>query len=49
MAHISPEVERIIQNGIVEWKVPGLAIAVIQGDEIFAKVTATISFVSAST
>lgn len=38
MAHNSPEFEKMISDGLLKWKVPGIAIAVIQGDEITAKV-----------
>jgi CubicO group peptidase (beta-lactamase class C family) len=38
MAHNSLEFEKLVLDGLVKWKVPGIAIAVIHGDEIAAKV-----------
>jgi CubicO group peptidase (beta-lactamase class C family) len=40
MAHKTPEFEQLVQKTIEEWKVPGLSIAVIRGDEIYSKVVA---------
>lgn len=38
MAYATAVFDEEVQKIIEEWKVPGLAIAVIQGDEIHAKV-----------
>lgn len=38
MAHKTPEFEKLVQQKMEEWKVPGLSIAVVQGDEIYNKV-----------
>jgi CubicO group peptidase (beta-lactamase class C family) len=40
MAHKTPEFEQLVQKIIEDWKVPGLSIAVIRGDEIYSKVVA---------
>jgi hypothetical protein len=42
MAHRSLKFEGLIQKAIEEKKVPGLAIAVIEGEQISAKVTLII-------
>jgi hypothetical protein len=38
MAHKTRAFDELVQRTIDEWKVPGLSIAVVQGDEIYAKV-----------
>jgi hypothetical protein len=38
MAHVSAEFDQLVQALMVEWNVPGLAIAIIQGDEIYKRV-----------
>lgn len=38
MAHFSAEFDQLVRDLTVEWNVPGLAIAVIQGDEIYKRV-----------
>jgi hypothetical protein len=38
MAHKTPEFERLVQERMKEWNVPGLSIAIVQGDEIYTKV-----------
>lgn len=37
MVYKTPEFEKIIRKAMTEWKVPGLAIGVIQRDEIYVK------------
>ncbi|KAJ4373266.1 hypothetical protein N0V83_003560 [Neocucurbitaria cava] len=37
MAHKTIEFEQLVARLMEEWKVPGLSIAVVQGDEMFAK------------
>ncbi|KAF2790876.1 beta-lactamase/transpeptidase-like protein [Melanomma pulvis-pyrius CBS 109.77] len=37
MAHKTSDFDRLVQELMNEWKVPGLAIAVIHGDEIYTK------------
>lgn len=43
MAHKTADFEQLIRKTIEEWKVPGLSIAVVEGDEIYAKVTHCIN------
>lgn len=38
MAGISPEFDKFVQEKIEEWKVPGLSLAIIKGDDIHTKV-----------
>lgn len=38
MAYKLPGFENMIHRVMEEWKVPGLALAVIEGDEIYTKV-----------
>jgi hypothetical protein len=38
MALQDPQYEKLVKEQAEEWKVPGLTIAVIQGDEIHTKV-----------
>jgi CubicO group peptidase (beta-lactamase class C family) len=38
MVHKTLEFEKLVQEKMEEWKVPGLSIAIVQGDEIFTKV-----------
>jgi CubicO group peptidase (beta-lactamase class C family) len=38
MAHKTYEFEKLVQEMMKEWNVPGLSIAIVQGDEIYAKV-----------
>jgi CubicO group peptidase (beta-lactamase class C family) len=40
MAHKAPEFEKLIQERMKEWNVPGLSLALVQGDEIYTKVLA---------
>jgi CubicO group peptidase (beta-lactamase class C family) len=47
MAHNSPEFEKIILDGLLKWKVPGIAVAVIEGDEIKSKVVRCVSVLKA--
>ncbi|KAF2269796.1 beta-lactamase/transpeptidase-like protein [Lojkania enalia] len=37
MAHTSPEFETMVRDALEEWKVPGLSISVISGEDIWAK------------
>jgi hypothetical protein len=39
MAHRTLEFEKLVHKCMEEWKVPGLSIAVVQGDEVYSKVT----------
>jgi hypothetical protein len=41
MAHKTPEFEQLVRKYMKEWKVPGLSIAVVQGDDIHTKVIAS--------
>ena len=38
MAHKTAEFDSLVEETMKEWHVPGLAIAVIQGEEIYTKV-----------
>jgi len=42
MAHITAEFDQLIEEMMNEWHVPGLAVAVINGDEIHSKVVPAI-------
>lgn len=41
MAHVTAAFDDNVQKLIDEWKVPGLGVAVVQGDQIHAKVRST--------
>jgi CubicO group peptidase (beta-lactamase class C family) len=41
MAHKTHEFEKLVHKYMEEWKVPGLSIAVVQGDEVYSKVIAS--------
>lgn len=38
MAHQTPEFKQLVREKINEWKIPGLSLAVIQGEEIHTQV-----------
>jgi CubicO group peptidase (beta-lactamase class C family) len=38
MAHKTQQFERLVQEKMEEWKVPGLSLAIIQGEDIYTKV-----------
>jgi hypothetical protein len=38
MAAISPEFEKFVQEKVEEWHVPGLSLAIVQGDDIHTSV-----------
>ena len=39
MAYMSPESEKSVLEKIKEFHVPGLSLAIVQGDEIYSKVS----------
>jgi hypothetical protein len=39
MAHETPAFEQLVLEKIKEFNVPGLSLAVVQGDEIYSKVS----------
>jgi len=38
MAHASAKFDKLVRDLMKEWNVPGLAIAIIQGDNIYKRV-----------
>jgi hypothetical protein len=42
MAYRTPEFEKLVLKKIAEFHVPGLSLAVVQGDEIYSKVNKAI-------
>lgn len=38
MAHKTQQFERLVQEKMEEWKVPGLSLAIIEGEDIYTKV-----------
>ena len=39
MAHNTPEFDQLVLEKIKEFNVPGLSLAVVQGDDIYSKVS----------